>query len=112
MSNAKHNASNNGLENASFICDYAEKALPRLCREGLAPDVLLLDPPRKGCDRAVLDAAIQSGVPRIVYVSCDPATQARDAAILAEAGYRISDVQGVDMFCQTPHVETVCHFMR
>lgn len=112
VANAKHNASINGLENASFICDYAEKALPRLCREGLAPDVLLLDPPRKGCDRAVLDAAIQSGVPRIVYVSCDPATQARDAAILAEAGYRISDVQGVDMFCQTPHVETVCHFMR
>lgn len=112
VTNAKHNAAVNHQENAVFFCDHAENALPRLCRAGHAPDVLLLDPPRKGCDQAVLDAAAQSGVPRIVYVSCDPATQARDAARLVQAGYRISDVQGVDMFCQTPHVETVCHFIR
>ncbi len=112
VDNAKYNAAVNQQKNAEFFCDYAEKALPRLCREGHAPDVLLLDPPRKGCERAVLEAAIQSGVPRIVYVSCDPATQARDASILVQAGYRISDIQGVDMFCQTAHVETVCHFVR
>ncbi len=112
IENAKQNASLNGISNTRFLCDYAENALPRLCQQGIVPDVLLLDPPRKGCDRAVLETAIDCKIPRIVYVSCDPATQARDAAILAEGGYHCSDVQGVDMFCQTSHVESVCHFVR
>lgn len=112
VDNARDNARLNGQNNARFLCEQAERALPRLCSQGLRPDVLLLDPPRKGCDPAVLRAAAQSGVPKIVYVSCDPATQARDAALLAALGYACGPVQGVDMFCQTAHVESVCLFSR
>jgi 23S rRNA (uracil1939-C5)-methyltransferase len=100
------NAELNGITNTAFHCGLAEQVLPRLLRESKA-DVLLLDPPRKGCDSAVLSATIKAGIPKIVYVSCDPATLARDTAELCRNGYKLDRVEGVDMFGQTSHVETV-----
>ncbi len=107
IEDAKQNAGLNDMHNVSFECAYAENALPDLIHSSVKIDVLLLDPPRKGCDEAVLQAAIKAKIKRIVYVSCDPATLARDVAILTKAGYLLKRIEGVDMFCQTSHVETV-----
>ena len=104
---ARKNAEINGVSNADFLCAPAEEALPRLVAQGLRPDVIVLDPPRKGADAAVLQAILRCAPPRVVYVSCNPATQARDARILCEGGYRAAACQPVDMFCQTAGVETV-----
>ena len=105
---AEENAKNNGVANAEFHAAAAEDLLPQLVAQGLRPDVVVLDPPRKGCEEAVLRAIAQAAPRRIVYVSCDPATLARDAKILASFGYAPAACQPVDMFCQTEHVETVC----
>ena len=86
--------------------------LPRLVREGRRANKLLLDPPRKGAARAALEAIAGTGTERIVYVSCDPATLARDCRILAGFGYGIGSVQPVDMFPNTSHVETVVLLRR
>ena len=81
--------------------------LPELVSKGLAPDVVVVDPPRKGCDEAVLRAILEAQPRRVVYVSCGAPTLARDAKILTEGGYRAEAVQCVDMFCWTGAVETV-----
>lgn len=107
IDNARENARNNGIANASFRCGAAEIVLPQLVDEGLRPDVIVVDPPRKGLEEAVIDAMVKASPRRIVYVSCNVATQARDAALLAERGYRVEKVQPVDMFCWTSGVETV-----
>lgn len=107
VENAKKNAETNNVCNARFICADAPKAAKQLAEEGIQPDVVVLDPPRKGCDSAVFDAVEQMGAKRIVYVSCDPATLARDLAILKEKGYEPIKAAAVDMFPRTPHVETV-----
>ena len=106
--NARENALRNGISNAVFMEGKAEELLPKQVREGLRPDVIVVDPPRKGLEPAVIDAIAQAGPERLVYVSCNPATQARDAALLAERGYEIRRIQPVDMFPFTSHVETVC----
>ncbi len=105
IENANENAARNGVTNVEFRCAAAEELLPKLISDGLRPDVVVLDPPRKGAERAVLDAIAEASPKRIVYVSCDPATQARDAKILIEQGYRAVKTQPVDMFCHTAHVE-------
>ncbi len=107
IEDARKNAARNNITNADFICGAAENVLPELVQNGLRPDIILLDPPRKGADQAVLDAIVPAGPSRIVYVSCDPATLARDLRILTEHGYHLERVQPVDMFCWTGHVETV-----
>ena len=107
IADAKVNAKNNGVTNVDFICDTAESALPMLVSRGLHLDAAVIDPPRKGCERAALDALADSGVERIVYVSCNPATMARDCRILADRGYDFIKAQPVDMFPHTHHVETV-----
>lgn len=107
IEDARRNALRNGIENARFICAPAEKELPRLIEEGLQVDVLTLDPPRKGCEEAFLQAVIRCQVPRLVYVSCSPGTLARDVKILTAGGYRLEKAQPVDMFPHTGHVETV-----
>ena len=112
VEDARRNAQNNGISNAQFLCDEAEIALPRLVREGLALDALVMDPPRKGAEDAFLQAVIQSGVKRVLYISCNPATLARDCRVLADGGYRIEKVQPVDMFPHTVHVETVALMSR
>lgn len=113
VADAKKNAALNGITNAEFICGAAEAVLPEIMtRPGEAPDVIFLDPPRKGCDRVLLDAIIAARIPRVVYISCDPATLARDVKILAAGGYAIAEVQPVDMFPFTGKVECVSVLRR
>ena len=110
VENAKRNAVLNGIGNASFRAGKAEELLPQMVADGLRPDVIVVDPPRKGLDPAVIRAMAQAAPDRIVYVSCNPATLARDAGLLRDEGYLVSSVQPVDMFCWTSGVETVCLF--
>jgi 23S rRNA (uracil1939-C5)-methyltransferase len=107
VEDARHNAQRNGMRNVQFLCEESEAALPRLIGEGLTLDALVMDPPRKGADEAFLRAVIESGVKRVLYISCNPATLARDCRILADGGYHVQAVQPVDMFPHTVHVETV-----
>lgn len=104
---AKKNAQNNGSDNVEFIVgDVAEK-LPQLVKKGIKADVLVVDPPRAGCDKKVLDSILQIKAKKLVYISCNPASLARDLAILSDGGYKVKVVQPVDMFPMTSHVETV-----
>lgn len=112
IEDARANAALNGVTNAAFYCGAAEEVLPRLVAEGLRPDVVVLDPPRKGAEPAVLQAIADSAPQRVVYVSCNPATQARDARILCDFGYQVQRCQPVDMFCQTAGVENVMLFIK
>ncbi len=107
VENAKKNAERNGIENAEFICGDAGKAATELLSRGEKPDVIVLDPPRKGCDNATLDAVTKMNPKRIVMISCNPSTAARDAKILEENGYKAKKVRAVDLFPRTTHVETV-----
>ena len=107
IDNAKANAARNGIANAAFHVGAAEEVLPRMVAEGLRPDVIVVDPPRKGLEPQVIDAMATAAPRRIVYVSCNVATQARDAALLLEKGYRVERAQPVDMFCWTSGVENV-----
>jgi len=107
IEDAKANATANGVKNAEFICGNVEDVLPRLfSREG-GVDAIVLDPPRKGCEEAALEAIAKSTAKRVVYVSCNPATLARDCKYLAAHGFTLSAVRPVDMFPQTCHVESV-----
>ena len=105
--NARNNARRNGISNAEFLEGKAEEILPRLIQDGLRPDVILVDPPRKGLEASVIQAIAQAGPDRLVYVSCNPATLARDAGLLKQTGYEIQKIQPVDMFCWTAGIETV-----
>ena len=107
IENAKENAELNNIENTRFICDDASGAVKTLLSEGIKPDVVVLDPPRKGCSRDVIDAVSKMNPERIVYVSCDVSSLARDCAIFRELGYETVKVTAVDMFPRTIHVETV-----
>ena len=107
IENAKKNAELNGIENARFICGDASKAAEFLLEEGIEPDVVILDPPRKGCDGALVETVAKMSPKRIVYVSCDSATLARDSARFAEVGYEVKEATPVDMFPRTGNVETV-----
>lgn len=104
---AKENAQLNGLDNTTFVSGTAEEILPKWVAEGLKPDVIVVDPPRKGLDDIVRKTMIDVEASKIVYVSCNPATLARDLADFVAAGYVVKKVQPVDMFPQTSHVETV-----
>ena len=112
IDNARDNAARNGIANADFHLGAAEEVLPKLVQDGLRPDVVVVDPPRKGLDPAVIEAMANVSPRRIVYVSCNVATQARDAALLKEHGYLPEKMQPVDMFCWTSGVENVCAFVK
>ena len=112
VENARENAARNGIQNASFLCAPAEEALPRLVADGQAIDCLTVDPPRKGCDPQVIDAILASGTRRMVYVSCNPATLARDLRLLTAGGFTVQTVQPVDMFPRCGHVELVVLITR
>ena len=110
IESAKANAARMGdavAAKSCFFCADAGQAATRLAAEGLHPDVVMLDPPRKGCDEATLSAVVRMAPRRVVYVSCNPATAARDAAWLEQNGYHTEKVQPVDLFPRTKHVETV-----
>ena len=112
IENAKKNAELNGIENARFICGDASKAAEILLEEGIKPDVVVLDPPRKGCDGALVETVAKMSPNRIVYVSCDSATLARDCARFLEVGYEVTEATPVDMFPRTGNVETVVQLVR
>lgn len=112
VENAKINAALNNITNAEFICADAAKGAELLREEGITPDVIILDPPRKGCDKALLDTVVQMAPKKIVYVSCDSATLARDLEILKNKDYVTKRVTAVDMFPRTPHVEAVAQIVR
>ena len=107
IEDAKKNAKKNHMENTEFYAADAGKLMPQLYRQGLVPDVIVMDPVRAGCSEEVLKAAAGMNPKRIVYVSCNPATFARDAKILKSEGYEIKEIQPVDMFPQTMHVEAI-----
>ncbi|WP_050606494.1 23S rRNA (uracil(1939)-C(5))-methyltransferase RlmD [Clostridium niameyense] len=112
IEDAKKNAIQNNINNTEFFVGKSEEIIPDLIKEGIIPDIVVVDPPRKGCEKNLLEAIAAVNPKRIVYVSCDPATLARDLAILEGMNYRVSEVQPVDMFPQTAHVETVVKMSR
>lgn len=116
IEDARANARSNGIANATFYVGKVEEVLPAFYEENKGdeqknlchPDIIVVDPPRKGCDAACLNTMLQMRPDRIVYVSCDSATLARDLRILSDGGYEIKRVRAVDQFGHTVHVETVC----
>lgn len=112
VQNAAENAARNGVENAEFLCADAGAAAAQLAARGLKPDCVVVDPPRKGMYPEAIDAIVSMQPQRIVYVSCDPGTLARDLKLLHERGYAPTAAEAVDMFPHTPHVETVIQMTR
>ena len=112
VEDAKINAELNNAENARFICADAAEAAKTLENEGIGPDTVILDPPRKGCDKALLETVVKMAPERIVYVSCDPATLARDLAILEENGYKTQTAVPFDLFPRTVHIECVTYLIK
>lgn len=125
IEDAKDNARRNGITNAEFFVGKAEEVLPEFCKDDRAenteslartqmrhPDVIVVDPPRKGCDEKCLETMLTMKPKRIVYVSCDPATLARDLKVLCGGGYELKRVRAVDQFGQTCHTECVCQLVR
>lgn len=112
IANAKKNAQENKCINADFICGDAAVELPKLLAGGVRPDVVVVDPPRAGCEQKVLAAISEVQPERVVYVSCNPASLARDLAFMEQHGYKTLIAQPVDMFPMTSHVETVCLLTR
>lgn len=107
IKDAKINANLNNLDNVEFYVGKAEEVVPKMYKEGKTANVVVVDPPRKGCDEKVLDTIVSMKPDRVVYVSCNPSTLARDLAYLDERGYKCLEVQPVDMFPHTMHVESV-----
>ncbi|GGE20388.1 putative RNA methyltransferase YfjO [Marinithermofilum abyssi] len=107
VEDAKENAEINGIDHAEYHLGEAERLLPRWVREGLQPDVVVVDPPRTGLGQELIQALIEVQVPRIVYVSCNPSTLAKDCRLLLKQGYQVKRVVPFDMFPQTAHVESV-----
>ena len=112
VKDAIKNAENNKIENTEFIVGDAIEVLPNLSEKGIQPDVIVVDPPRAGCEKQVLESFANMNPTRIVYVSCNPASLARDIGVLAELGYVAKEIQPVDMFGATSHVECVALIER
>ena len=112
IKNANENAKINNIKNAEFFVGKSEEVIPSLIEKGIKPEVIVVDPPRKGCDIKLLEAIAKVKPDRVVYVSCDPSTLARDLRILEEKGYKTETVQPVDMFPMTSHVENVVKLTR
>lgn len=110
IEDARANARINGIENADFVAAAAEEYLPSV--QDMHADVVVADPPRSGLERPVLDAIVSAAPARIVYVSCDPATLARDIKVFLAAGYRLTRFRAADQFCHTAHVETIVRMDR
>ena len=113
IEDARLNAEMNHMDNVQFFVGKAEEVLPREYeKNGVYADVIVVDPPRKGCDKTLLDTMAAMGPKRIVYVSCDPGTLARDLKMLGEKQYEVRKVAVVDQFGHTGHVETVALLKR
>lgn len=112
VEDANANAKLNGITNAEYVVGKAEEVMPRWANEGLKTDVIFVDPPRKGLTPEFIDAAVKTNPKKIVYISCNPATQVRDLQLFREQGYDFNEISPVDMFPQTPHVESVAVLER
>ncbi|KAI4309401.1 23S rRNA (uracil(1939)-C(5))-methyltransferase RlmD [Lactobacillus intestinalis] len=112
VEDANANAKLNGITNAEYVVGKAEEVMPRWANEGLKTDVIFVDPPRKGLTPEFIDAAVKTNPKKIVYISCNPATQVRDLQLFREQGYDFNEIDPVDMFPQTPHVESVAVLER
>lgn len=113
VEDAKFNAAQNGIENARFICADAAEAAKTLTKENVKADVIIVDPPRKGCSKELIETISRDFAPeRVVYVSCDPATLARDIKIFSELGYSLAEYTPADLFPRTAHVETVALLIK
>lgn len=112
IEDAKQNAARNGIANARFICGDATDAAAALRAEGIAPDVIVVDPPRKGLTPELIATIADMNPDRVVYVSCDPATLARDLKLFTELNYSVKEITPVDMFPRTAHCESVCKLIR
>ena len=113
IEDARENARINGIDNVEFFVGEAEKILPeKYEKEGIYADAIVVDPPRKGCDVKCLETMLAMKPERIVYVSCDSATLARDLRVLVDGGYEVKRVNGVDQFGQSVHVETIVLLFR
>ena len=112
IDNAWINAKENKVENVEFFVGESEVVIPDLINNGVKADVVVVDPPRKGCDKKLLDAITNIDAKKIVYVSCDPSTLGRDLQVLEENGYKTLEVQPVDMFPNTSHVENVAKLIK
>ena len=112
IKDAKINAKLNNLNNVEFYVGKAEEVVPKMYSEGKTANVVMVDPPRKGCDEKVLDTIVSMQPDRVVYVSCNPSTLARDLAYLNERGYKCVEIQPVDMFPHTMHVECVAKIIK
>lgn len=112
VKDANRNAKLNGMENAKYVTGKAEEIMPHWAGEGLKTDVIFVDPPRKGLTPEFIDAAVKTKPKKIVYISCNPATQVRDLQLFIEKGYKFNEISPVDMFPQTPHVESVVVMKR
>lgn len=111
IEDARINAELNKLTNVQFEVGAAEEVIPALYKQGITADVVVVDPPRKGCDLALLQTILEMKPKRVVYVSCNPATLARDLRVLEDGGYKTLEVQPVDMFSQTTHCEAVANIV-
>ena len=111
IADAKQNATLNQFENTTFVCGKAEEVILKWKAQGIKPDVVMVDPPRKGCDETFLETLLELNPRNIVYISCNPSTQQRDAQQLAQR-YKLTQITPVDMFPHTTHVETVAQFER
>ncbi|ANC75601.1 23S rRNA (uracil-5-)-methyltransferase RumA [Fictibacillus phosphorivorans] len=107
IEDARRNAELNNIHNAEFAVGKSEEVIPEWKKQGITPDVIVVDPPRKGCDEELLKTIIEMKPKRVVYVSCNPGTLARDLRVLEDGGFKTQKVQPVDMFPQTTHVEAV-----
>ena len=107
IEDARRNAELNNITNAEFAVGKSEEVIPAWKKQGITPDVIVVDPPRKGCDEELLKTIIEMKPKRVVYVSCNPATLARDLRVLEDGGFKTTEVQPVDMFPQTTHCEAV-----
>lgn len=112
IDNAWINAKENKVDNVEFFVGESEVVIPDLINKGVKADVVVVDPPRKGCDKKLLDAITNIDAKKIVYVSCDPSTLGRDLKVLEENGYKTLEVQPVDMFPNTSHVENVAKLIK
>ncbi len=112
VEDARQNALRNGIDNAEFFCGDAGQAALALEAQGVKPDVVVVDPPRKGLNADCIEALSRMAPKRIVYVSCDPATLSRDVALLKEKGYALKSAQAADLFPRCAHIESICLLCR
>lgn len=112
IEDAKVNQKLNNLTNMEFICNKAEDQIVKWCESGIKVDAIVVDHPRKGCEEILLSTIVKMAIPKVIYVSCDTSTIARDCRYLVDHDYTLTAIQSVDMFPQTNHVETIVVLFR